>query len=93
VDRLLGVVFVRRGIAEKDEDGIPERADDKPAVATDNLRDAVPKGTDRFEQILKTDAVASRRRADRLARHGSDLPAFRFIMRSVTDQRNQPIGR
>jgi hypothetical protein len=32
VDRLLGVVFVRRGIAEKDEDGIPETAGYKPAT-------------------------------------------------------------
>src|SRR6516225_12435561 len=39
MDRPLGVVFVRRGIAKKDEDGIPETAGDKPAVATDDLRD------------------------------------------------------
>src|SRR6516162_127521 len=79
-DRLLGVVFVRRGIAEKDENGIPETAGDKPAVATNDLRDAVLKGADRFGQILETAPVGSRRHADRFARHGSDLPTFGFIM-------------
>ena len=45
-DRLLGVVFVRRGIAEKDEHGIPETADDDPVVAANGLRDAALKGAD-----------------------------------------------
>src|SRR5256885_1459415 len=36
-DRPLGVVFVRRGIAEKDEYGIPDTAGDEPIVATDRL--------------------------------------------------------
>ena len=80
-DGPLGVVFVRRGIAEKDEDGIPETAGNKPAVATDNLRDAVLKGADRLAQILETNPVGSRRDADRFARHGGDLPTFGFIMR------------
>jgi hypothetical protein len=81
VDRLLGVVFVRRGIAEKDEDGIPETAGDKPAVATGDLRDTALKGANRVGHILETDAVASRRHADRFARHGGDLPTFGGIMR------------
>ena len=118
-DRLLGVVFVRRGIAEKDEDGIPETAGDKPAVATGDLRDALLKGADRLAQILETDPVGSRRRADGCARHGGDLPTFGGIVAgdphpvgkfglhllrdleaeapladlSLTDRRNQPIGR
>src|SRR5271157_5175696 len=79
-DRLLGVVFVRGGIAEQDEDGIPETADDEPVVAIDDLRDAVLKGADRLVQILETDPVGSCRHADRFARHGSDLPAFGCIM-------------
>src|SRR5208282_1054063 len=78
-DRLLGIVFVRRGIAEKDEDGMPETAGDKPAVTTDKLRDTVPEGADRFGQILETDPVGSRHPADRFARHGGDLPTFGFI--------------
>ena len=76
----LGVVLVRRGIAEKDEHAVPEAAGDKAAVATDDLRDAVLKGTDRFEQILETDAIGARRHADCFARHGSDLPTFGCIM-------------
>ena len=46
-DRLLGVVFVRRGIAKQDEHGIAETADDEPVVAIDRLRDATLKGADR----------------------------------------------
>ena len=79
-DRLLGVVLVRRGIAEKDEDGVPETAGDKPAVAANDLRDAVLKGADRFEQILETDPVGSRRHADGFARHGGDLATLGFTM-------------
>ena len=86
-------MFVRRGIAEKDEDGIPETGGDIPAVAPDDLRDAVLEGADRFEQILETDPVGSRRHADRFGRHDGDLPTFGLIMLSVTDPRNQPIGR
>ena len=80
MDRPLGIVFARRGIAKKDEDGIPETAGDKPAVATDDLRDAVLKGADRFEQILETDPVGSRCHAYRFARHDGDLPAFGFVV-------------
>ena len=36
-DRLLGVVLVRRGIAKKDEDGVPETAGDKPLLAIGRL--------------------------------------------------------
>jgi hypothetical protein len=60
VDRPLGVVLVRRGIAEKEQDDIPETAGDKPAVATGDLREAVLKGGDRSEQILE---IRSRRHA------------------------------
>jgi hypothetical protein len=76
-DRLLSVVFVRRRVVEEDEDGIPETSGDKPAVMTDDLRDAAVKGADPFVQILEN---GSRCRADRFARHGGDLPTFGFIV-------------
>jgi hypothetical protein len=79
-DRLLGVMLVRRGIAEKDEDAVPEAAGYKTAVATDDLRDAVLKGNDRVAQIFQTDPVGSHHRADHFARHGGDLPTFGCIM-------------
>ena len=74
-------MFVRRGIAEKDEFGIPETADDEPVVAIDDLRDAALKGTDHLAQILESDTMGSPRHADQLARHGSDLAAFGVSMR------------
>ena len=83
-DRPLGVVLVRRGIAEKDENGVSETVGDEPAVATDNLRDAMLKGADRLEQILETASVGSRRDADSFARHGGDLPTFGFIVLRAT---------
>ena len=76
MDRPLGVVLVRRGIAEKDKDAIPEAAGDETAVATDDLQEAALKGDDRFVQIFEPDPVGSRRHADRFARHGGDLPTF-----------------
>ena len=79
-DRLLGVVFVRRGIAEKDEHVIPEMPGDEPVVAADRLRDAALKGADRLAQVFETHAVGSRRHADQFARHGGDLPTFGFTM-------------
>jgi hypothetical protein len=48
VDRPFGVVLVRRGIAEKDQDRVPDTAGDEPVVATGDLRDALPKRADRF---------------------------------------------
>ena len=45
-DRLLGIVFMRRGITEENEQGVAEMADDEAAVPMDNLRDTVPKNAD-----------------------------------------------
>ena len=87
-DRLLGVVFVRRGIAEKDENAIPETAGNEPALASDDLRHTVLKGADRFGQILETAPVGSCSQADRFARHGGDLPTFGFILRDP-----HPVGK
>jgi hypothetical protein len=79
-DRLLGVMFVRGGVAEKDEDGIPEMAGDESVVARDDLRDTVLKGADRLVQILEANPVGSCRHTDRFARHGGDLPTFGCVM-------------
>src|SRR5271156_68358 len=73
-------MFVRRWIAEEDEFGIPETADDESVVAIDCLCDAALKGADRFAHVFETNAVGRRRHADQLARHGGDLAAFGAIM-------------
>jgi hypothetical protein len=73
-------MFVRRRIAEEDEFGIPETADDEAIVAIDCLCDAALKGYDRFAHVFETNAVGSRRDADQFARHGSDLAAFGAVM-------------
>ena len=69
-DRLLGIVFVRRGVAEKDERGTPEMPGDESVVAIDRLRDAALKGADRLAQVFEIHAVGCRRYADQFARHG-----------------------
>jgi hypothetical protein len=66
-DRLLGIVFVRRGIAEKDEQIIPEMPGDEPVVAGDRLRDAALKGAYRLALIFETHASGYCRRADQFA--------------------------
>ena len=75
-DRLLGVVFLRHGIAKQDERGIAEMVDHEPAVAIDRFRDATLKSGDRVTQVFETDAVGAPRRSDQLAGHGGDLPPF-----------------
>jgi hypothetical protein len=44
---LLGVVFLRHGIAKQDEHDIAELVDHKPAVAIDCLRDGTLNSGDR----------------------------------------------
>jgi len=66
-DRLLGVVLMRRRITEEDERGVAEMAGDEPAVAADDVRDAVLKGADGLETVFEIRAVGSPRDADQLA--------------------------
>ena len=93
-DRLLGVVFLRHGIAKQDECDIAELVDHKPAVAIDRFRDATLKSGDRVTQLLETAAVGAPRRPDQLAGHGGDLPPLGGSARdrSRRDQRGIPCG-
>jgi hypothetical protein len=69
------------GIAEKNEDDIPETADDEPFMAIDGLRDTLLKGADHLAQVFETDAVGSPWDANQLARKRCDLASFRISTR------------
>jgi hypothetical protein len=72
----LRVVFVRLRISEVNQDPVAHIAGDKPARDLDNLCYAAMVGTDDPAQILGIKPRGQRRRADQIAEHHRQLPAF-----------------
>jgi hypothetical protein len=72
----LGVVLVRLRIAEIHQHAVAHVAGDKPAKALDNLCDAAMVGADDPAQILGIEPRRQGRRADQIAEHYGQLPAF-----------------
>src|SRR5262249_61579372 len=64
---LLGVILVRLGIAEIDENAIAHVAGDDALIATNDLRDASVISPDHSAQVLRIEAGRKRRRAHQVA--------------------------
>ena len=73
----LGVVFVRSGIAEIDEDAIAQVPSNEPVKALHGRRDTLPVGGNQIAQILRIEAGREARRSDEIAKHHCQLAALR----------------
>src|SRR5271169_2961611 len=72
--RALGIVLMRLGIAEINQDAVAHTLGDKTAKAADGVGDAAMVGADDLAQILGIEAGRQRRRADQIAEHHRKLP-------------------
>ena len=84
---LRGVILVRLGIAEIDENAIAHVAGDDALIATDDLRDASVISTDHSAQVLRIEAGRKRRRAHQVANHHSEMTALGSVFEGPIDCR------
>ena len=77
-DRPLGIVLMRARIAEIDQDTVAHVLGDKPIEPGDDISDSAVIRGDHVTQILGIEACRQRGRADEIAEHHRQLPAFRF---------------
>src|SRR5215468_2317306 len=74
----LRIVFMRVGIAEIDEETIPEQLGDVPIVALDNLGTHLLIGTDDFPVLFGVEVAGELGRVHQVAEHHSQLPSLSF---------------
>ena len=74
--RPLGIVLMRLRIAEIDQHAVAHVFGDKAVEAADRLGDRVVVGADQLAQILRVKTGRERGRADQIAEHHRQLPAF-----------------
>ena len=74
--RPLGIVLMRLRIAEIDQHPVAHVFGDKAVEAADRLGDGAVIGADQLAQILRVNARRERGRADEVAEHHRQLPAF-----------------
>ena len=74
--RPLGIVLMRLRIAEIDQHPVAHVLGDKAVEAADRLGDGAVVGADQLAQILRVKTRRQRRRADEVAEHHRQLPAF-----------------
>jgi hypothetical protein len=72
--RALGIVLMRLGIAEIDQDSVAHILGDKTAKTADGVGNAAMIGADDLTQILRIEAGGQRRRPDLIAEHHGQLP-------------------
>src|SRR5262249_46995247 len=84
---LRGVILVRLGIAEIDENAIAHVAGDDALIATDDLRDATVISTDHSAQVLRIEAGRKRRRAHQVANHHSEMTPLGSVFGGPIDCR------
>jgi hypothetical protein len=72
-DRPLGIVLMRLGIAEIDQNAVAHIFGDKAGETADGIGDAAVVGADQLTQILRIIARRQRRRADQIAEHDGQL--------------------
>ena len=75
-DRALGVVLVRRRVAEIDQDTVAHVLRDKPIELADNTGDSAMIDGDDLAQILGIQVRRQRGRTRQIAEHHRQLPAF-----------------
>ena len=76
-DRPLGIVLVGPRIAEIDQDTVAHILGDKAVEPGDDISDSAVIRADDLAQILGIEACRQRGRADQIAEHHRQLPAFR----------------
>jgi hypothetical protein len=76
--RPLGIVLMRLRIAEIDQDAVAHVLGDKAGEAADRVGDGAVVVADQLAQILGVMTGRQRRRADQIAEHHGQLPAFGF---------------
>ena len=74
--RPLGIVLMRLRIAEIDQHPVAHVFGDKAVEAADRLGDGAVVGADQLAQILRVKPRRERGRADQIAEHHRQLPAF-----------------
>ena len=74
--RPLGVVLVRLRVAEIDQHPVAHVLGDKAVEAGDRLGDRAVVGADDLAQVLGVEPRRERGRADQIAEHHRELPAF-----------------
>jgi hypothetical protein len=72
----LGIVLVRPRIAEIGEHAVTQVPGDVPVPAPDHRNAAVPIGTHQSADVLRIEPARQRGRADEIAEHHGELPAF-----------------
>ena len=77
-DRALGIILMRPRIAEIDEHAVAHIFGDKAIEPADHLGDCAVICSDDLAQILGIEPRRERRRADQIAEHHRQLPAFGF---------------
>ncbi len=78
---LLGVILVRLGIAEIEENAITHVAGDDALIAADDLRDASVISPDHSAKILRVEAGRKRRRSHQVAKHHRQLSPLGLVTR------------
>jgi hypothetical protein len=78
----LRVVFMRRRIAETDQDAVADQARDRSAEMLHFRRHGPVIGRDQRAKILRIEPRGERRRANEIAEHNGHLPALDRFQRT-----------
>jgi len=92
-DRPLAIVLMRPRVAEIDQDPVAHVFRDKPVEAPDNLGDGAVIRADDLAQILRIEPRGERGRADEIAKHHRQLPAFGGVRGALRRRRSAQGGR
>lgn len=90
---VLGIMFVGLGIAEIRQDAVAHVFGDQTTVALNQRRATAMIGADDLSQALEIKPGGHGGRADKVARHHSELPTFGSISRPRGDRSQRHHGR
>ena len=74
--RPLGIIFVRQGVAEVDQEAIAEVLGDMPLKAGDHLGAGVLIGPHHLAQLFRVELARQARRVHQITEQHGELPAF-----------------